>query len=359
VLAVGFLALVVAACSREGAPSAETESPRSSTEIGAAETGGSGPRGDKSLVRRDVSACPPVEPTWSRSDFPRRFFPRTLVGLWVPDEQSDCVYLLPPRSNVLTPIWRSKPRERLRGVLWAPDGKSFALALNDAAHSTWVYLVRRDGTLLRRLSARSAAFLRNGRLLVTRQDGIYLASGIRLEQLATRAELRRTAGFPSASALSFRGGGYGQNQVALLWANTKIQRSILLVVSASGAILRASPTFGAESERGYSLGGWIWSPDGRRLFAMPDAPTPPGFDQGHDHCLDVWDKRRGYHRLSCTTDYPPRFRFHFDRLAWSADGNAALLNNGTVVRPDGTILGRGRGRDAWGAFALEWARTPK
>jgi hypothetical protein len=53
------------------------------------------------------------------------------------------------------------------GLSWAPDGKAFALSTGSRA-----VLLGRNGSLLRRFRATGAAFLYDGRLAVSRPDGI-------------------------------------------------------------------------------------------------------------------------------------------------------------------------------------------
>jgi hypothetical protein len=73
-------------------------------------------------------------------------------------------------------------------------------------------------------SARSAAFLQNGSLIVARRNAIYLVSERHLERLVTRLELQRAAGFPGLRTLDFDARGFGRRNVALIWSGRERQR---------------------------------------------------------------------------------------------------------------------------------------
>jgi hypothetical protein len=102
------------------------------------------------------------------------------------------------------------------------------------------------------------------------------------------------------------------------------------------------PIFG--SARTGNPSGRDWSADGRAFVqVVGELPGNARLELGHDHCLDIWNARNGYRRLVCGSDLPRRARSprrgpHFDRVIWSADGSAFLLNNGTVVSRGGDPL---------------------
>jgi hypothetical protein len=307
--------------------------------------------------RPGVSSCGSPRLPVARAKFTGRFFPASLVGLWAPPKDARCIYLLPP-GKPLRALWALKTNELLRSLQWAPDGSAFAIVVKERHGGWWVHLVGRDGKLRRRYSARGSAFVADDRLVLLRSGGVYLAqpSG-RLRKLASVARLEQRAGFPSTFAsinegVATNGIGYGGGRVALLWWGRT--HNVVLVVSTTGSIQRASPVYGEGSERGYYVGGYAWSRDGHRLFEMPSVPwRGPGF-KDHDHCLDVWSAGAGFRRLWCLRNLPRRLQFHFDKLAWSPRGQRAILNNGTVVDHAGTVIGRATGYN--GAFSIHWSR---
>ena len=172
-------------------------------------------------------------------------------------------------------LWRT-PAGQVSGVSWAPDGKTFALTTGSR-----VVLLERDGSLVRQFRATGAAYLRDGRLAVSRRHGIYLLTGSRSRRLASRQELERVAGFRARRTLSVshdaRGftRGHGRGAVALtLWSAGRSWKSVVLVVSAAGRVLRASPAYRAGGGEG-AVYGWAWSPDGRELFVAAEVAGPP------------------------------------------------------------------------------------
>jgi hypothetical protein len=157
------------------------------------------------------------------------------------------VYLVFPRREEVRALWRAEGE--VRGLSWAPDGTTFALTTGSR-----VVVLERDGSLLRQLRATGAAFLRDGRLAVSRADGIYLVAGSRLRRLASRQELERVAGFRARREFSAshdpRGftRGHGHGAVALtLWSAGRswksVWKSVVLVVTAAGRVVRASPAY--------------------------------------------------------------------------------------------------------------------
>jgi hypothetical protein len=246
----------------------------------------------------------------------------------------------------------------VRGLSWAPGGTAFAVAtstswsiapdLADPARSG-VVLLGRDGSLLRRLRATTGAvFLRDGRLAVSRAGGIYLLTGSRSRRLASRQQLERVAGFRARRAFSVSHDpwgftrGRGRGAVAItLWSAGSSWKSVVLVVSAAGRVVRASRAYRAGGGEGV-VSGWAWSPDGRDLFVTAEVAGPPERSRrgNHDHCLDVWSADDGRRRAFCESQLPPAHHSHFAKLAWATDGKAALLDNGTLVTRDGGVAGR-------------------
>jgi hypothetical protein len=235
----------------------------------------------------------------------------------------------------------------VRGVAWAPDGQS--VAITTKRHSWHVVLLRRDGAVLRRLAATGAAFFRDGRLAVSRQDSIDLLADSRARRLVSYEELERVAGFRarrpvllSHDPVGFTR-GHGRDRLALtLWSGdgtwNTVWKSVVLVVSARGKVTRASPAYRTKGIEGVVY-GWTWSPDGRELFVMAEVPVPPVRHRDHDHCLDIWSADRGRRRAFCESELPEAYQSHFSKLAWAADGKRGLLNNGTVLTRGGKVVG--------------------
>ena len=57
--------------------------------------------------------------------------------------------------------------------------------------------------------------------------------------------------------------------------------------------------------------------------------------------------------MFCVLGLARPYRFHFDKLLWSNDSRAGLLNDGTVVSPQGRVLGLAGGAGD-PAFAVLW-----
>ena len=302
---------------------------------------------------RPAIGCPRVRPRWGRSR--PEFFPPTLAGLRL--REDGCVYLVFPGSDEARPLWRAPAVERVRGLSWAPDGKAFAVATRSR-----VVVLRRDGSLLRRLRATGAAFLRDGRLAISRAGGIYLVTGSRSRRLASLEELERVTGFRARRAFSVSHDpfgftrAHGRGAVAItLWSAGRSWKSVVLVVSAAGRVLRASPAYRAGGGEGV-VSGWAWSPDGRELFVMAEVAGPPERRRhgNHDHCLDIWSAERGRRRVFCESQLPPAHHVHFAKLTWATDGNTALLDTGTLVTREGKVAGRAAVAGDDPAFQLQW-----
>ena len=303
---------------------------------------------------RPAVGCRRVRLAWRRGFPPPKFFPPSLAGLYV--REDGCVYLLFPRKEEVRPLWRT-PDGEVRGLSWAADGTTFALTT--ASH---VFLVGRDGSVLRQLGGTGAAFLRDGRLAVSRADGIYLLTGSRSRRLASRQELQRVAGFRAHRTFSVshdpRGftRGHGRGAVALtLWSAGRSWRSVVLVVSAAGRVVRASPAYRAGGGEG-AVYGWTWSVDGREIFVAAEVPGPPERRRRgeHDHCVDVWSAEGGVRRAFCESQLPAALQSHFAKLAWAADGRTALLDNGTIVTREGKLAGRAPIAADHLSFQLQW-----
>jgi hypothetical protein len=340
---------LLAACSGGGERSSEAKS-RSVPETEERQSEAATVAGE-----RKVPGCGRVEPAWERRLPPREFFPPSLAGLWLRDDR--CVYLVVAGSKEARALWRARPGERVLGLGWAPDGESFVVTTGAR-----VLLLGRDGSLRRRLRATGAAFLRDGRLAVSRGDGIYLLAGARSRRLASREQLGRIAGFRPRRTL-FVGHdpwgftrGHGRDALALtLWSGGGSWKSIVLVVSAAGRVMRASPAYRAGGGEGV-VSGWAWAPDGRELFVMSEVAGPPERRArgNHDHCLDIWSAQRGLRRSFCESRLSAAHWSHFAKLAWAADGKTALLDNGTVVTRDGNVAGRSRPAHGDLSFQLQW-----
>ena len=313
-----------------------------------------GGEGYSPSAEQRVTGCPPVELTWKRPLPHEEFFPPSLAGLWLREDR--CVYLVSRGRNTARPLWGARPGQRVHGLGWAPDGKAFV-----ASTGSGVTLVARDGSLRRRIRGTGAAFFRDGRLAVSRRDGIHLLAGARSRRLASRAALERAAGFRGRPTF-FVGHdplgftlGHGRDAIALtLWSGGSSWKSVVLVVSRTGRVTRASPAYRARGGDGV-VSGWAWSPDGRELFVMAELAGPPERRArgNHDHCLDIWGAERGRRRAFCESQLPAAHRTHFAKLAWAADGKTALLDNGTIVTRAGKVAGRCPAAGGL-TFRLQW-----
>lgn len=281
-----------------------------------------------------------------RPFYPATFFSRSRLGLWTTDTRGDrapgCVYLI--RAGVLpTAIWRAPERRRLRGPVWAPDGRSFAVA-QKVAGAFYIYRVNRAGRLLTRTLGRDFAFFADGRLVVLRGRHLWLETlGNRYERLASERELARAAGFEAGFYGSMRSTvGYGREAVALQWwARAPAHGFVLLLVSRNGSVRKATPAWRRAGT--YMPGAPSWSPAGDSML-IPWQHTVP---IGHLHCLGVWSARQGFGNAFCENP-------HFDTIAWAPGGHLALLEDGRIVTPTG--LRRGRVTEKLGSpFSVSWA----
>ena len=296
---------------------------------------------------RDAARCPAVNVAWRRGLPPRDFFPPSLAGLLLRQER--CIYLVFARRANARALWRTAARDRVLGLSWAPDAKSFAVTSESG-----VAVLRRDGALRRRVRATGAAFLPDGRLVVSRRGGIYLLARSRWHRLASRAELERVTGFRVRLPLSVshdpRGytRGHGRGAVAItLWSASRswrsVWKSVVVVVTTRGRVVRASPAFRAGGGDG-AVYGWAWSPDGGELFVASEVAGPPERRRSgqHDHCVDVWSAGAGVQRAFCESQLPAAHQSHFAKIVWAADGTKALLDNGAIVTPHGGLAGSAR-----------------
>jgi hypothetical protein len=314
---------------------------------GAALVAACGEAGGDATEAPSIGGCSRVHLKWHPGDL----LSRARRGLLLRGDR--CVYLVRLRETRL--VWRGRPGDSVRGLAWAPHAESFAVTTKRRRSGWRVVIVRRDGTILRRFPATGAAFLHDGRLVYSRRDAIYLSGGRRL---ASPADLERVAGFRFRGAIEVgddpRGfqHGNGRKEAALtLWSRTG-WKSVVLAVSTTGRVRRASPAFRAGGGEGV-VSGWTWSPDGRKLFVTSEV-VPPGWrgPGDHDHCLDSWSAGRGIRRVLCGSRLPRALRTHFARLVWSTDAGRALLDNGAIVTPKGSFAGRAE-VPAW-AFDLQW-----
>ena len=150
--------------------------------------------------------------------------------------------------------------------------------------------------------------------------------------------------------------GHGRRAVALtLWSAGRSWKSVVLVVSSAGRVVRASPAYRAGGREG-AVYGWAWSPDGRELFVAAEvAGLPERLRRGeHDHCLDVWSAERGLRRVFCESQLPAAHQSHFAKIAWASDGKTALLDNGTIVTRDGRVAGHAPVAAGHLSFQLQW-----
>lgn len=136
--------------------------------------------------------------------------------------------------------------------------------------------------------------------------------------------------------------GHGREAVALtLWSAGRSWKSVVLVVSTAGGVVRASPAYRAGGGEGV-VSGWSWSPDGRELFIAAEGAGPPERRRRgkHDHCVDIWSAAGGRRRAFCESHLPPAHHRHFAKLAWATDGRTALLDSGTLFTRAGRVVGR-------------------
>jgi dipeptidyl aminopeptidase/acylaminoacyl peptidase len=335
--------------------------------------------GEKSKgAQPSARGCPRVDLKWPSRALPA-FFPPSRAGLWLRGER--CVYIVFPGDEEARPFWGGRPGESVLGVGWAPDGQSVAITTESPRrgwprHSWRVVLLRRDGTILRRLAATGAAFFRDGRLAVSRQDWIDLLVDSRARRLVSHDELERVAGFRAHRPLVLShdpwgyARGYGRDGVALSLRSRgsgayRAWKNVVLVVSAGGKVTRASPAYGTKGTEG-SVSGWAWSPDGRELFVAAEVPGPLARRQraSHDHCLDIWSADRGRRRAFCESELSQAHHSHFSKLAWAPDGKRGLLNTGTILTRDGRVAdyeavcdGERRKDAVTCAFEVQWTAT--
>jgi hypothetical protein len=314
--------------------------------------------GSEPAAEPSTTGCPPRHPKWQSRARPA-FFPPSRAGLWLPGE-GRCVYLVFPGDEEARPFWGGRPGESVRGVAWAPDGEM--VAITTKRRSWHVVLVRRDGTVLRRLAATGAAFFRDGRLVVSRQHGINLLVDSGARRLVSYEKLERVAGFRARRPILLSHDpwgftrGQGRDGFALtLWSGGDAWKSVVLAVSDDGEITRASPAYRARGIEGV-VSGWAWSLDGRELFVMAEVPGPPARrERGkHDHCLDTWSANRGRRRAFCESALPEAHQSHFSKLEWAADGKRGLLNTGTILTRDGRSAGYAAVPGGALMFEVQW-----
>lgn len=278
---------------------------------------------------------------------PARFLTRGSVGLWMP-YRGRCVLRVVAGAGSAEPLFRLRAGERAVGLQWAPSGRSFVLVTRRPRR---VLLLGIDGRVVKSWRAGAAAFLADGRLVLGRDSGLYVVRDGRLTLLVRRLALERAAGFRSASGPFGpdpwgNNRGYGRRAVALQWWSG--QRDAVLVARVGASASRAIPAL-----PGYrNVGGSAWTPDGRSLLEFTVFRPPPGSQKDHDHCLDVWS-RQGIRHVFCVLRLSRPYRFHFDKLLWSRDGRSGLLNDGTVISPQGRVLGLMPGAGD-PAFAVLW-----
>jgi len=304
--------------------------------------------GDSTTGATDVSACDERRLPFARQKLPRKFFPRNASALWAPSSAKRCLYLVPPGGSP-RPIWQVPVGERLVRLGWAPDGSTF-VATTASGAGTGTYVVDRNGLVRQRLAVDGIAFLDDGSGIIVRTGALYLRADGRERRLVALDAIRAAAGFGRAALVSVapdRHGfarGYGADAVVTtVFSNgSPSAAQALILVSRAGNVRRVGPIFG--SARTGNLGGRDWSADGDAFVqVVGELPGSARLNLGHDHCLDVWTARGGYRRLVCGSDLPQRAsspgrRPHFDRVVWSADGSAFLLNNGAVVTRSGAPL---------------------
>jgi hypothetical protein len=264
--------------------------------------------------------CPQLEP---RIRTPARFV-EGLAGAWVPMEARDCLYVVAARMTRPVPVFRSPAGRRLHGPVWSPTRPEVAVAYR-RARSFEVAVLDTHGRPLRRLLGRDATYLRDGRLVLGRSDGLWIVDGrLTPRRLVERRRLERAAGFSIVGSDLSVTDGYGRAGVIVSVWGAGVSR--LLIVRADATVIRATPIFRAGG--GTSMPGPpAWSPDGRVLLVPWQRDDLTG-RSSHVHCLARWTAARGYRPTVCRNQ-------HFDRVIWHPDGGTALLNNGLVVGRDG------------------------
>lgn len=343
------VAVAITATSCKGQERATTSAPRRSTAPTTANAAPAVPR------RPLISDCAKSKVPWSQRGSYAAFFGGGRYALWVPAVSSRCLYVV--RGRIARPIWEAKERETIRGVMWAPTGTELVVVTSG-----------RDGRRIERLSAagrriavldgKSASWTRSGQLVIQRRDGLLRAGTRGVRRIVSTARLAKVAGFQGhlstigEDTLGYQRGA-GTSGVALVWASWPTSHAVVLIVHLNGTVTRASPIFAPGRYPG-GVGGLSWSSDGKRLFLLLKAPTPPGFTYGHDHCVMRWTRQSGYRMTFCMTDLPPPSRHHFDKLVWSSDGSRGLLNNGTVIDRAGRPIGDLAAKPTWGAFSAHW-----
>jgi len=294
----------------------------------------------------DVSACDERKLPFARQKLPRKFFPTNASALWAPSAAKRCLYLVPP-SGSPRPIWQVPVGERLVRLGWAPDGTFVATTAIGARTRT--YVVDRNGFVRQRLAADGITFLDDGSAIFVRTAALYLRAHGRERRLVGLDAIRAAAGFGRAALVSVapdRHGfalGYGGDEIVTsVFSNASPGAAqALVLIARDGSVQRVGPIFGSAHTG--NPGGRDWSADGDAFVqVVGELPGDARLKLGHDHCLDVWTARNGYRRLVCGSDLPHRARspgrgLHFDRVVWSADGSAFLLNNGTVVSRSGAL----------------------
>lgn len=285
------------------------------------------------------AGCPDLEP---RIRAPSRFV-EGLAGAWVPMEARDCLYIVGARMTRPSPVFRAPAGRRMRGPVWSPTKPEVAVAYR-TVRSFEVAVLDTDGRPLRRLLGRDATYLRDGRLVLRRSDGLWIVDDrLTPRRLVERRRLERAAGFSIVGSDLGATDGYGRaGAIVSVWG---ADVSRLLIVRADGTVIPATPIYRAEN--GTSMPGPpAWSPDGRILL-VPWQRMDLAGPSSHVHCLARWTAARGYRATVCRNP-------HFDRVLWHRDGGTALLNNGLVVGRDGLV--RARIRVVGRALSVRWKR---
>jgi uncharacterized protein YjhX (UPF0386 family) len=275
-------------------------------------------------VEETAIGCPELTP---RLRSPARFL-NGLVGAWVPEEARHCLYIISARMSRPAAIYRIDAGRTLRGPVWSPTRPELVVA-HRRGRGFQVALLDTDGSVLRRLSGRDAAFFRDGRMLLRQLDRLWLV-GKRKQILAGRAALERAAGFRITGYDLSSVDGYGRSGVVVtVWGTL---RSRLLLVTSDGRFRRITPIYRADDAGASMPGPPAWSPDGRILL-IPWQRTHPTNAATHEHCLARWSASRGYRVTFCRDG-------HFHRILWHPDAGIALLNNGLVVARDASVRAR-------------------
>ncbi|HET7128484.1 MAG TPA: hypothetical protein VFJ93_05340 [Gaiellaceae bacterium] len=307
---------------------------------------------------RLVSECPQVQPPWSQTGKYAPFFGSERRVVWLPTAAGRCLYELRPGAETARAIWKADAETAVSGVMWSPANEQLLLTVRGSKGDA-VERLDANGQSLATIAARSATWTTSGQVVIQRSTGLFLVTRSGLKKIISTTALEDAAGFagrPNSIGEDTLGyeRGAGDSAVAVTWSSSTPPREVTLVVGLDGAVARATPVFRGTGSRAGGVGGLSWSPDGRQLYLLLKAPTPQGFSYDHDHCVMRWDRSIGFRTTFCMTDLPQRYRHHFDKLIWSADGSRGLLNDGTVINHDGEPLSHLRAKPTWGAFSAHW-----